>query len=151
MLMSRDVSWRTTWALLVSINSIIWFEYLMISLALISTILLSRRGSWNRRSGESAPDCWEVHTRQSSFLGPLGNNIGEFITRFHSRVGLNFKHISRDFLTSIFLQDHVNDIDFDYQEYARQRFEQYWQKKPAVLSLWINTWLQELPEGLCCT
>jgi choline/ethanolamine kinase len=33
------------------------------------------------------------------------------------------------------ISDHVNDIDFDYQEYARQRFEQYWQKKPAVLSL----------------
>jgi choline/ethanolamine kinase len=23
------------------------------------------------------------------------------------------------------VQDHVNDIDFDYKEYARQRFEQY--------------------------
>jgi choline/ethanolamine kinase len=31
------------------------------------------------------------------------------------------------------VQDHVNDIDFDYKEYARQRFEQYWQKKPANL------------------
>jgi choline/ethanolamine kinase len=31
------------------------------------------------------------------------------------------------------VQDHVNDIDFDYKEYARQRFEQYWQKKPASL------------------
>ncbi|VAH62415.1 probable choline kinase 2 isoform X1 [Triticum dicoccoides] len=32
------------------------------------------------------------------------------------------------------ISDRVNDIDFDYQEYARQRFEQYWQKKPAVLT-----------------
>ncbi|CAL4947766.1 unnamed protein product [Urochloa decumbens] len=31
------------------------------------------------------------------------------------------------------ISDHVNDIDFDYKEYARQRFEQYWQKKPANL------------------
>ncbi|KQK09486.1 probable choline kinase 2 [Brachypodium distachyon] len=32
------------------------------------------------------------------------------------------------------ISDHVNDIDFDYKEYARQRFEQYWQKKPVVLT-----------------
>ncbi|CAO2183064.1 unnamed protein product [Urochloa humidicola] len=31
------------------------------------------------------------------------------------------------------ISDHVNDIDFDYKEYARQRFEQYWQKKPTNL------------------
>jgi len=31
------------------------------------------------------------------------------------------------------ISDHVNDIDFDYKEYARQRFEQYWQKKTANL------------------
>ncbi|GJN15054.1 hypothetical protein PR202_gb01941 [Eleusine coracana subsp. coracana] len=32
------------------------------------------------------------------------------------------------------ISDHVNDIDFDYKEYARQRFEQYWLKKPAILT-----------------
>ncbi|BAD87386.1 putative choline kinase CK2 [Oryza sativa Japonica Group] len=32
------------------------------------------------------------------------------------------------------ISDHVNDIDFDYKEYARQRFEQYWQKKQALLT-----------------
>ncbi|KAL6614609.1 hypothetical protein ACP70R_036879 [Stipagrostis hirtigluma subsp. patula] len=32
------------------------------------------------------------------------------------------------------ISDHVNDIDFDYKEYARQRFEQYWQKKPVILT-----------------
>lgn len=31
------------------------------------------------------------------------------------------------------LQEHVNEIDFDYMEYARQRFEQYWLKKPILL------------------
>ncbi|XP_078432226.1 putative choline kinase 2 [Wolffia australiana] len=28
---------------------------------------------------------------------------------------------------------HVNNINFDYGEYARQRFEQYWTRKPIVL------------------
>ncbi|KAJ6803109.1 putative choline kinase 2 [Iris pallida] len=27
------------------------------------------------------------------------------------------------------ISEHVNDIDFDYMEYARQRFQQYWQRK----------------------
>ena len=30
-------------------------------------------------------------------------------------------------------QGHVNKIEFDYMEYARQRFEQYWLRKPALL------------------
>lgn len=30
-------------------------------------------------------------------------------------------------------QEHVNDIDFDYMEYARQRFQQYWRTKPLLL------------------
>ncbi|KAI4366833.1 hypothetical protein MLD38_022650 [Melastoma candidum] len=29
---------------------------------------------------------------------------------------------------------YVNNIDFDYKEYARQRFGQYWKRKPVVLS-----------------
>jgi choline/ethanolamine kinase len=32
------------------------------------------------------------------------------------------------------ISEHVNDIDFDYMGYARQRFEQYWLKKPAILT-----------------
>ncbi|CAD6271436.1 unnamed protein product [Miscanthus lutarioriparius] len=32
------------------------------------------------------------------------------------------------------ISHHVNDIDFDYTEYARQRFEQYWLKKPTILT-----------------
>ncbi|CAK7336460.1 unnamed protein product [Dovyalis caffra] len=31
------------------------------------------------------------------------------------------------------ISEHVNEIDFDYMEYARQRFEQYWLTKPALL------------------
>jgi len=30
-------------------------------------------------------------------------------------------------------QEHVNDIDFDYMEYARQRFQQYWMRKSIIL------------------
>lgn len=31
------------------------------------------------------------------------------------------------------ISSYVNDIDFDYKEYARQRFHQYWLRKPALL------------------
>ncbi|KQK05205.1 probable choline kinase 2 [Brachypodium distachyon] len=31
------------------------------------------------------------------------------------------------------ISEHVNDIDFDYMEYARQRFTQFWLKEPAIL------------------
>jgi choline/ethanolamine kinase len=32
------------------------------------------------------------------------------------------------------ISEHVNEIDFDYMEYARQRFEQYWLTKPRLLA-----------------
>ncbi|XP_062175720.1 probable choline kinase 2 isoform X1 [Alnus glutinosa] len=31
------------------------------------------------------------------------------------------------------ISEHVNEIDFDYIEYARQRFQQYWSRKPTLL------------------
>ncbi|KAA8537354.1 hypothetical protein F0562_026959 [Nyssa sinensis] len=31
------------------------------------------------------------------------------------------------------ISEHVNEIDFDYMEYARQRFRQYWLRKPELL------------------
>ncbi|XP_075505327.1 putative choline kinase 2 isoform X1 [Primulina tabacum] len=31
------------------------------------------------------------------------------------------------------ISEHVNKIDFDYMEYARQRFQQYWRKKSEAL------------------
>ncbi|KAK6934018.1 hypothetical protein RJ641_036912, partial [Dillenia turbinata] len=31
------------------------------------------------------------------------------------------------------ISDHVNDIDFNYKEYARQRFQEYWSRKPELL------------------
>lgn len=49
------------------------------------------------------------------------------------------------------MQSYVNKIDFDYKEYASQRFRQYWLKKPIVMDstthpaasypyveLWVN-------------
>ncbi|KAJ9179526.1 hypothetical protein P3X46_011305 [Hevea brasiliensis] len=32
------------------------------------------------------------------------------------------------------ISEHVNKIDFDYMAYARQRFEQYWLRKPQLFS-----------------
>lgn len=34
----------------------------------------------------------------------------------------------------ILFQEHVNEIDFDYIEYARQRFQQYWLTKRLLLA-----------------
>ncbi|PKA46805.1 choline/ethanolamine kinase [Apostasia shenzhenica] len=31
------------------------------------------------------------------------------------------------------ISEHVNEIDFNYMEYARQRFEEFWSKKPLIL------------------
>lgn len=31
------------------------------------------------------------------------------------------------------ISDHVNDIDFNYMEYARQRLQQYWLRKPTTV------------------
>ncbi|KAJ8760458.1 hypothetical protein K2173_015125 [Erythroxylum novogranatense] len=33
---------------------------------------------------------------------------------------------------------YVNTLDFDYKEYARQRFEQYWLRKPTLLGCYDN-------------
>ncbi|PKU76833.1 probable choline kinase 2 [Dendrobium catenatum] len=33
------------------------------------------------------------------------------------------------------ISEKVNEIDFDYMEYARQRFQQYWLKKPSIFGI----------------
>lgn len=48
----------------------------------------------------------------------------------YSIICLHFLLILSDFN----VQAHVNEIDFDYAEYARQRFQQYWMRKPELLS-----------------
>lgn len=52
----------------------------------------------------------------------LGNNFSciQFLQLFN-------------FIFWYLVQEHVNEIDFDYMEYARQRFQQYWLRKPALL------------------
>ncbi|XP_065618722.1 probable choline kinase 2 isoform X2 [Quercus suber] len=36
------------------------------------------------------------------------------------------------------ISEHVNEIDFDYMEYARQRFQQYWLRKPELLEMELH-------------
>ena len=35
-------------------------------------------------------------------------------------------------LSTFGMQAYVNKIEFDYKDYARQRFQQYWLKKPTI-------------------
>jgi choline/ethanolamine kinase len=47
---------------------------------------------------------------------------------------LVIRNLNDFFIPSLRLQGHVNkNIDFEYREYARQRFHQYWQTKPRIL------------------
>ncbi|KAK6938237.1 hypothetical protein RJ641_031745 [Dillenia turbinata] len=46
----------------------------------------------------------------------------EFVRNYLSLPAMHFE-----------IKDYVNEIDFDYMEYARQRFEQYWLTKPTLL------------------
>lgn len=46
------------------------------------------------------------------------------------------------------ISEHVNKIDFDYIEYARQRFQQYWLRKPALLGF-IGASLDSATDGNC--
>lgn len=45
-----------------------------------------------------------------------------------------FPFIPHKFVYFFFkFQEHVNEIDFDYMEYAKQRFQEYWLQKPKIL------------------
>ncbi|KAJ6833496.1 putative choline kinase 2 [Iris pallida] len=54
------------------------------------------------------------------------NNLLEFIEKYALASHLSWG------LWGI-ISEHVNEIDFDYMEYARQRFQQYWSWKPSIL------------------
>ncbi|GAV90953.1 hypothetical protein CFOL_v3_34353 [Cephalotus follicularis] len=48
------------------------------------------------------------------------------------------------------ISEHVNEIDFDYIEYARQRFQQYWLRKPELLGsceMALNDVIDGLQDG----
>lgn len=68
------------------------------------------------------------------FAEKLGNRIKIYIF-FDLIILLNF-----------ILQEHVNEIDFDYIGYAKQRFDQYWLTKPELLGSSGAT-TNALPDG----
>ncbi|CAA6666245.1 unnamed protein product [Spirodela intermedia] len=80
------------------------------------------------------PDLEERRRFAQAYLSPAGEELG----------GVDLDRLLEDVekytLASHLLwglwgiiSKHVNDIDFDYGEYARQRFRQYWARKPALL------------------
>ncbi|KAF3953658.1 hypothetical protein CMV_020919 [Castanea mollissima] len=48
------------------------------------------------------------------------------------------------------ISEHVNEIDFDYMEYARQRFQQYWLRKPELLGS-VRASSDSVADGNCAT
>lgn len=87
----------------------------------------------------SKETCWwsrEIYTCQSLVLGIVGSHLGKpftlpfLITMFlRAFNGINTNHSCNLFIC----QAYVNNIDFDYMEYARGRFKQYWLRKPELL------------------
>ncbi|KAG5020540.1 hypothetical protein JHK87_016395 [Glycine soja] len=47
-----------------------------------------------------------------------------------------------------FISSYVNKIDFDYKEYGRKRFQQYWIRKPTLLDSPSIVSLDETVNGL---
>ena len=86
-----------------------------------------------RWSGATTSWGGKVHSGQPSLLGIMGNNLGKhsascFILVLHNCMREWF-HVTCFY----WLQGYVNKIDFDYMEYARQRFRQYWLRKKRLL------------------
>jgi choline/ethanolamine kinase len=54
----------------------------------------------------------------------------------HIALSLSFTSMRERFHGMCFylLQGYVNKIEFDYMEYARQRFQQYWMRKQELLA-----------------
>lgn len=88
---------------------------------------IERYGGW-----ENAAGYWEICSCQSSPLGSMGSYIGRLPSFIMFAV---VRHWLGETLTINrgYLQEHVNEIDFEYMEYARQRFQQYWLMKPKLL------------------
>jgi hypothetical protein len=63
----------------------------------------------------------------------MGNNLGKHPAL---ALSLSFTSMRERFHGMCFylLQGYVNKIEFDYMEYARQRFQQYWMRKQELLA-----------------
>ncbi|RWW39891.1 hypothetical protein BHE74_00054736 [Ensete ventricosum] len=62
------------------------------------------------------PGCYLGRLPSVFMFAVVRHGLGEMLT-------INLVH----------LQEHVNEIDFEYMDYARQRFQQYWLMKPKLL------------------
>ncbi|KAG5250693.1 choline kinase [Salix suchowensis] len=79
------------------------------------------------------PELEERHRFVNAYLSSAGKQPGE------DEVELLLQEVEKYTLAShLFwglwgiISGHVNKIDFDYMEYARQRFQQYWMKRKAL-------------------
>ncbi|KAJ6730655.1 CHOLINE/ETHANOALAMINE KINASE [Salix viminalis] len=80
------------------------------------------------------PELEERHRFVNAYLSSAGKQPGE------DEVELLLQEVEKYTLAShLFwglwgiISGHVNKIDFDYMEYARQRFQQYWMRKKKLL------------------
>uniref|UniRef100_A0ACD5VL46 Uncharacterized protein n=1 Tax=Avena sativa TaxID=4498 RepID=A0ACD5VL46_AVESA len=76
------------------------------------------------------PDIDEQRRFVNTYLSSSGENPSD------TEVEILLGSIAKYTLASLWgiVSGHVNkNIDFEYREYARQRFEQYWQTKPRIL------------------
>ncbi|KAK6257767.1 hypothetical protein QUC31_001226 [Theobroma cacao] len=80
------------------------------------------------------PDLEERQRFISAYLTPSGNEPGEAEVAQLLNDAEKYTLANHLFwgLWGI-ISGHVNKIDFDYMEYARQRFQQYWLRKPLLL------------------
>lgn len=71
----------------------------------------------------------------------MGNNFCTYLTPllevFHLK-DLYYRCL-KDMFVAFVLQSYVNNIEFDYMEYARQRFQQYWLRKAMLLDSAVTT------------
>ena len=80
------------------------------------------------------------------FWGRWGLISVRFIYLFsNSLVILSIRYTN---IVCMYMQSYVNKIDFDYKEYGRKRFQQYWIRKPTLLDSPSIVSLDETVNGL---
>jgi len=99
----------------------------------VSDSLQSLPGEESEVEVENLIKSIEKYTLASHLVWGLWGIISVGSSYLQTRIACMYAiHSSKSHI--LWVQDHVNDIDFDYKEYARQRFEQYWLKKPTILT-----------------